>query len=179
MDMGTVFGLAGLVVALVSLVYVRTQAEASRVQAEATAEQARIARRIAALEVSLRLADRTFDVRREMMAQPEVIEAYWRANPELKEAHGRAGGIGAVMMIRRMLDSTQDIFLLRGEGIVTDPHWRNWIAALRPFMKMPEVQAIIDNAVQRSVFDEEFVGFLRAFDLPGTPPDPAPRERPV
>jgi hypothetical protein len=179
MDLGTVFGLVGLLVALMSLVYVRTQAEASRLQAEATAEQTRIARRIAALEVSLRLADRTFDVRREMMAEPAVIEAYWRANPQLEETHARAGGIGAVMMIRRMLDSTQDIYLLRKEGIVTDAHWRNWIAALRPFMKMPEVRAILDNAVERQVFDDEYVAFLRAFDAPGAPPDPAPRQRPV
>lgn len=59
MDTGTVFGLAGLVVALVSLVYVRTEAAASRMQAETSAEQTRITRRIAALQASI---DTTQDI---------------------------------------------------------------------------------------------------------------------
>src|SRR5512135_1548187 len=101
MDFGTLFGVAGFLVALVSLVYVRTQAAASNVQAEASAEQAGIARQLAELEINTRLADRTFDVRKEMLAQPAVIEAYLRANPQLAELVDRVGGIGALIMLRK------------------------------------------------------------------------------
>jgi hypothetical protein len=65
MNFGTLFGISGFVIALVSLVYVRTQAKASRTQAEAMLDQVRIARRPAVLEVNLTVADRAFEIRRE------------------------------------------------------------------------------------------------------------------
>jgi hypothetical protein len=100
-------------VALVSLVYVRTQAAASRMQAEASAEQTRITRRIAALEASLRLEDRTFELRREMGDHPALLGPYLRANPQLQQVIDRAGGFQTMVMIRRMIDTTQDIHVLR------------------------------------------------------------------
>lgn len=173
MDLGTLFGLAGFVVAMVSLVYVRTQAEASRTQAKATLEQVRIARRLAALEVSLTLADRAFDVRRALVEEPMVVDAFLRANPTLEETYARAGGLRAVVMLRKLLDNTHDIYLLRREGVASDAHWRNWTAALVPFTNMPELRVVFDNAVERGMFDGEFVDFLRAV-MQGAPiPDPA------
>jgi hypothetical protein len=109
---------------------VRTQAEASRTQAKATLEQVRIARRLAALEVSLTLADRAFDVRRALIEEPTVVDAFLRANPTLEETYARAGGLRAVVMLRKLLDNTHDIYLLRREGVASDAHWRNWTAAL-------------------------------------------------
>jgi hypothetical protein len=172
MDTGTVFGLAGLVVALVSLVYVRTQAAASRMQAEASAEQTRITRRIAALEASLRLEDRAFELRREMGDHPAFLEAYFRANPQLQQVIERAGGFQTAMMIRRMIDTTQDIHVLRREGVITDEHWRTWIAAFPPWTKMAEFQVVFDSAVARGIYDGAFVDFCRAVARGETPSDP-------
>jgi hypothetical protein len=123
-DTGTVFGLSGLLVAMVSLVYVRTQTAASRMQAEASAEQTRITRRIASLEASLRLEDRAFELRREMGDHPAFLEAYFRASSQLQQAIDRGGGFQTVTIIRHMIDTTQDIHLLRREGVVTDEFCR-------------------------------------------------------
>jgi len=173
MDLGTLFGLAGFVVAMLSLVYVRTQAEASRTQAEATLEQVRIARRLAALEVNLTLADRAFDVRRALVDEPGVVDAFLRANPALEELYGRAGGLRSVIMLRKFLDNTQDIYLLRRERIAADAHWRNWVGSIMPFANMPEMRVVFDNAVERGMYDRGFVEFLRAV-IQGAPiPDPA------
>lgn len=172
MDFGTLFGVAGFLVALVSLVYVRTQAAASKVQAEASAEQAGIARQLAELEINTRLADRTFDVRKEMLAQPAVIEAYLRANPQLAELVDRVGGIGALIMLRKMMDAMQDTYLMRKAGIVTDAHWRNYAAAYVPFARMPEFQVVFENAVARRIFDDDFVAFCRDVQRGDAPLDP-------
>jgi len=173
MDLGTLFGLAGFIVALLSLVYVRTQAEASRTQAEATLEQVGIARRLAALEVNLTLADRAFDVRRALADEPGVVDAFLRANPALEELYGRAGGLRSVIMLRKFLDNTQDIYLLRKERIAADAHWRNWVGSITPFANMPEMRVVFDNAVDRGMYDRGFVEFLRAV-MQGAPiPDPA------
>jgi len=174
MDLGTVFGLSGLVVALITLVYVRTQAAASRVQAEASAEQARTARRAAMLETSFRVADRAFDIRKALVADANVGVAFMRANPGLDEIYAQAGGLGSAMMLRRMLDTTQDVYLLRKEGIVLDQHWRNWISTFPSFARMPEVKALFGNAVQRGIYDAEFRNWLNAFFEGREPPDPAP-----
>ena len=176
MDLGPLFGIAGFVIALVSLVYVRTQAEASRTQAEATLEQVRIARRLAALEVNLTLADRAFDVRRALVEEPVVVQAFLRANPTLEDVYTRAGGLRAVIMLRKFLDNAHDIYLLRREGVAADAHWRNWIASTLPFTNMPELRVVFENAVERGMFDGGFVDFLRAV-MSGAPvPDPVPSD---
>ena len=174
MDLGTLFGVAGFVIALISLVYVRTQAEASRIQAEATLEQVRIARRLAALEVNLTLADRAFDVRRALVEEPTVVDAFLRANPPLEEVYARAGGLRAVIMLRKFLDNTYDIYLLRREGIAADAHWRNWTASILPFTNMPELRVVFDNAVERGMYDRGFVDFLHAAMRGEAVPDPTP-----
>jgi hypothetical protein len=173
MNFGTLFGISGFVIALVSLVYVRTQAKASRTQAEAMLDQVRIARRLAVLEVNLTVADRAFEMRRELIKEPGVLDAFLRANPMLEDVYARAGGIRAVAMLRVFLDNAQDIYLLRKEGIAADPHWRNWTASMVPFTNMPELRVVFENAVERGMFDGGFVDFLRAMMRGDSIPDPA------
>lgn len=172
MELGTVFGLAGLLVALVSLVYVRTQAAASRAQALASAQQAQIAQRVAALDLCMRLNERTLDIRRELLASPAVQQAYLRANPALAAVFADVGGLDVVITLRSMLDSLQDIFLLRKEGIVNDAYWRNYIGAFEAYARMPEMRRLFDNSVERSLFEPEFRDFCAAFFQQTTPADP-------
>lgn len=162
MDTGGLFGLIGLIVALASLVYVRTQAEASRAQAEASAEQARTAVRLSALEASMRLAERTFGVRAAMGRQSHVMESYSRANPEFMTMVEEIGGFDALLTYREFIDTTMNVYLLRKEGIVTDAHWRNWQAAVPLMARVTECQRVFDNAVARGIYDEEFSRFFRA-----------------
>jgi len=173
MNIGTLFGISGFVIALVSLVYVRTQAKASRTQADAMLDQVRIARHLAILEVNLTVADRAFEMRRELLKESAVLDAFLRANPLLEDVYARAGGIRAVAMLRVFLDNAQDIYLLRREGITADPHWRNWTATMVPFTNMPELRVVFENAVERGMFDGGFVDFLRAMMRGDPVPDPA------
>ncbi|HVN43200.1 MAG TPA: hypothetical protein VMT50_10480 [Steroidobacteraceae bacterium] len=174
LDLGTLFGVAGLVVALISLVYVRTQAAASRVQAEAAREQLELARRLAALDVSMRLSERTFDIRRDLLDSPVVQEQYYQGNPGLREIFEGAGGMGAVLTMRKMLDTFQEIYLLRQEGVVTDAHWRNWIAAFRPFTRMTAMRALFENAKSRGIYAGEFQTLVHDIFEGRDPQDPAP-----
>jgi len=174
LDLGTLFGLAGLVVALASLVYVRTQAAASRVQAEAAREQVELARRLAALEVSMRLSERTFEIRQDLLQSPTLLEEYYRSNPGLRNVFDGVGGLAPALMLRKMLDTFQDIYLLRREGVVTDVHWMNWIAAFRPFSRMPGMRVLFDNATSRGIYAGEFQALVRDILEERPPSDPAP-----
>ena len=173
-DLGTVFGLAGLGVALASLLYVRTQAEASRIQAQAAREQAGLAQRLASLEVSLRLSERTFEIRRDLMDNPVLMAEYYRKNPGIEKLSERVGGMAALMMMRKMLDTFQDIYLLRREGIVTDAHWANWIAAFRPFARIDGMQELFENATSRGIYAGDFQQYCRAIFADRPVDDPRP-----
>jgi hypothetical protein len=171
-DLGILFGLAGLIVALVSLVYVRTQATASRMQAEAARQQTEHARRLTALEISLRLSERTFEIRRDLLETPAVLEEYYRSNPGLRELFEGVGGMAAALMLRKMLDTFQHIYLLRQEGVVTDAHWANWEAAFRPFANIKGMRDLFDNAAARGIYDADFQRLVRGI-MDGKPiPDP-------
>lgn len=173
MDLGTIFGVGGLIVALISLVYVRTQTVASRAQAMTGAEQMRIAQRVAALDVSMRLADRTALIRREMLEMPQLQESYFRANPALHQAFEGVGGMGAVVALRSMLDAMQDIYQFRKEGIINDAHWLNYLGGFLPYTRMPELRLLFDNAVQRGIYVEDFQLFCIALFDGREPIDPA------
>jgi len=51
-----------------------------------------------------------------------VSPVYPRSSPACRQLSERVGAVGALMMIRRMLDTLEDGYRLRVGGILTDVH---------------------------------------------------------
>lgn len=165
MDWGVVFGLGGMTVGLLSLVYARTQALNARRQADA-------AHLASTLEVQRAMAERIYQVRMDLVRSPEATEMYLDANPGLRKVFADATSLESVVIVRNMLDGLQDMYFLRKAGIVGDHHWQNWVAAFGPVARIPLARRIFDNAVERNAIDAEFAAFVRPLLDGGTLVDP-------
>jgi hypothetical protein len=80
MDLGIIFGLSGMAVGAVSLVYAHTQALSGRRQADA-------AHRATTLEIQNAMMERVFDMRNQLLASPVMMKEYLDANPSLRELY--------------------------------------------------------------------------------------------
>ena len=154
MDWGVVFGLTGVAVAAISLVYARTQALHVRRQADA-------AHLASALEVQRAMADRIYQVRMDLARSPEAAELFLDANPSLRDVFAVGTSLETAIIIRNMFDGLQDMYFLRKRSIVEDHHWQNWVAAFGPISRMPLARKIYDNAVSRKALNAEFAAFVR------------------
>lgn len=165
MDWGVVFGLGGMTVGLLSLVYARTQALNARRQADAS-------HLASTLEVQRAMADRIYQVRMDLARSPEAAELYLDANPALREAFADGTSLESAVIIRNMLDGLQDMYFLRKQSIVGDHHWQNWVAALGPVARISLARKIFDNAVEREAIDPEFAAFVQPLFEGGALLDP-------
>ena len=164
-DWGIIFGLAGLAVALLSLVYARTQALHAQTQADA-------AQLATTLELQRAMADRIYRTSMDLVSKPSIMNLYLEANPSIKEVYPDAATFESTMVVRNLIEGLQDMYFLRKTSIVGDHHWRTWMGAFAPVARMPITRKIYDNAVAREMIDPEFAVFLRPiFDgLPLTDP---------
>ncbi|HEY1654868.1 MAG TPA: hypothetical protein VGF86_07140 [Candidatus Tumulicola sp.] len=153
MDLGIVFGVTGMTVGLLSLVYARTQAVHARRQADA-------AQLATALELQRAMAERIYQARMDLVTNSEVAKEYIEANPHLHEIYGNNGTLTGVAIIRNAIDGLQDIYFLRKQGIVQDHQWANWTSSFVPIARMPLTRSIFDNAVARGALDVQFAAFL-------------------
>ena len=149
-----VFGLSGMAIGLVSLVYARTQAVNARRQADA-------AHRAATLEIQNAMVQRINDVRGQLVNSPVILKEYLDANPALREFYHDPEYLKSMMVIRNAIDGLQDIYFLRKRSLVDDHHWRSWLSAFVPIARMPLTRTIFDNAVSRQALEPEFEAFLR------------------
>ena len=154
MDWGVTFGLGGMAVGLLSLVYARTQAVNARRQADA-------AHLASTLEVQRAMADRIYQARMDLARNPEASELFLDANPALRAVFADGTSLESAIIVRNLLDGLQDMYFLRKRAIVNDHHWQNWVAALGPVVRIPLARKIFDNAVERNAIDAEFAAFVR------------------
>lgn len=167
MDLGVVFGLSGMAVGVVSLVYARTQALHVKRQADA-------ANRAATMEIESAMMQRLYDLRSQLVNSPVAMKEYLDANPALREIYHDPEYLKSTMFVRNGIDGLQDIYFLRKRSLVDDHHWRNWTTAFVALPRMPLTRAVFENAVARQALEPEFVEFFRHL-LDGRPaPDPAP-----
>jgi hypothetical protein len=171
MDWGVVFGLGGMAVGFLSLVYARTQALNARRQADA-------AHLASTLEVQRAMADRIYRARMDLARSPEAAGLYLDANPALQAVFTDGTSLESAIVVRNLLDGLQDMYFLRKRSIVDDHHWQNWVAALGPVARMPLAQKIFDNAVERNAIDAEFATFVRPLFEGGSLLDPRDRAGP-
>jgi hypothetical protein len=153
-DWGVVFGLTGVAVGAISLVYARTQALHARRQADA-------AHLASTLEVQRAMADRIYQVRMDLARNPQAAELFLDANPSLREVFAEGTSLETAIIVRNLFDGLQDMYFLRKRSIVEDHHWENWVAAFGPISRMPLARRIYENAVSRNALDPEFAAFVR------------------
>lgn len=163
MDLGLIFGLLGFVTALASALY-------SRVQAAET-------RRQAAVQLNSAMGEQMLKARMGLVRQPILAREYLTANPDMAKVYPDAESLAAVVELRNVIDSFQDVWCLRREAIATDHQWREWCAALIPIARMPRFQAIFANAVERKSFDPDFAREAAALLEGRFPRDPLGRVR--
>ncbi|MGA8576134.1 MAG: hypothetical protein WB609_10720 [Candidatus Cybelea sp.] len=117
MDWGIVFGVTGMTIGLLSLVYARTLAAHAQRQADA-------AQLATALELQRAMAERIYQARMDLVTNPEVAKEYAESNPHLRELYGDRGTLAGVAIVRNAIDGLQDMYFLRKQGIVQDHQWR-------------------------------------------------------
>jgi hypothetical protein len=168
MDLGVVFGLSGMAVGFVSLVYARTQALNVQRQADA-------AHRAATMEIQNAMVQRLYDIRAQLVNSPAALKEYFDANPAMHDLYHDADYLRSTIFVRNGIDGFQDIYFLRKRSLVDDHHWRSWTTAFVPIARMPLTRAVFDNAVSRQALEPEFEAVFRTM-LDGEPvSDPAPQ----
>lgn len=167
-DYGVVFGVSGLLAALVSILYSHAQVGAARRQAEAEW-------RLARLEIGNAFFDRVRHARTRIVATPVVARQYVEANPQIGEVASALGGLEGLAVLRDFLDATQEVFFLRRAGFIEDYDWRVWVTSAIPISRMPALQLVFANASERGALEPDFVAFFRPLVSGGVPDDPLRR----
>lgn len=154
-DWGVVFGLTGVAVGSLSLIYARTQAIHARRQADA-------ANLATTLQLQREMSDRIFQHRMALIRDPLIAKIYYRNIPNLPEVTREDGQtLESLVTIRNALDGLQDMYFLRKRGIVEKYHWRHWTAAFSVVAQAPVARLVYDNGIEHDVWEPEFVAFLR------------------
>lgn len=167
MDLGIVFGLSGICVGIVSLVYTRSQALHVKRQADA-------AHRAVTMEIQNAMVQRIYDMRAQLANSPVALKEYLSVNPTMGELYHDPEYLKSMMFVRNGIDGLQDIYFLRKRSLVDNHHWRNWVSAFVPVARMPIARAIFENAVARQALDPEFEAFFRRLLDEQPVNDPAP-----
>jgi hypothetical protein len=165
-DWGVVFGLAGVAVGSLSLIYARTQAIHARRQADA-------AHLATTLQLQREMSDRIFQHRAALIRDPSVAKAYYEAVPHFAKLLDEGTvGIEGITLTRNAIDGLQDVYFLRKRGIVEEYHWRAWATAFAVLARTPVMRIVYDAAVARDALDPEFAAYFAPL-LDGHPlPDP-------
>ena len=74
------------------------------------------------------------------------------------------------------MDTMQDVYFLRKDGIVTDQYWHVWTKTFfRSYAKMPTFLAVFEFAAEEELLHPEFVAFFRPLIEGEALSDPATR----
>lgn len=141
MDLGVVFGLSGMGVGIISLVYARTQALHVKRQADA-------AHRASTMEIQNAMVQRIYEIRTQLANSPVALKEYLSANPAMGELYHDPEYLKSMIFIRNGIDGLQDIYFLRKQSLVDNHHWLNWVTAFVPIARMPTARAIFENALR-------------------------------
>ncbi len=91
------------------------------------------------------------------------------SRPEIKNVVDSVGGGDVYGFFRDVIDTFEDIFVLRRSRIVTDEHWRVWTGSqMAVYAGLPRFQSVFKLAKQEGFLDPEFVRFFEPL-LEGRP----------
>jgi len=156
-DFGAVMGALGLTAGIISLVYTRIQVRAERTQAEE-------ATRASILQSNTEMHDRSREIRRRALANPEVREEFLSFAisrlPSLSNLLKAEGGIERFLVYRDAMDAAQDAFFLRRRGVMTDEHWYVWTKVhMAIWSKYPGFQKTFRAAAEDGLVHPDFASF--------------------
>jgi len=167
--LGVALGAAGLLTSGFSLVYFRMQADAARRQADEARRQTEGATRLAMMESNLHMYARFRETRNNFLEYPN-LEREWRStHPAFNEMFDACGGLDNFIAVRDAMDTMQDVYFLRKDGVVTDHYWHVWTRTFfRFYSKMPTFLRVFEFAAKEGLLHPEFVAFYRPI-LAGQP----------
>src|SRR6267378_1336003 len=153
-DYGIVLGLLGVASGVASLIYSRSQVVAARRQAEE-------ATRATLLESNREISVRLQQIRSRFFKTPGIDEELQKSRPEIKRVVDSVGGGEVYYFLRDVIDTFEDIFVLRRSRIVTDEHWRVWTGSqMAIYATLPRFQSVFKLAKEEGFLDPDFVSFF-------------------
>ena len=179
-DAGILTGAAGAVLAMISLIYARSQAHAQRRQVEEMQRQTDELRKAQHFETSHALMKDAIAARQAWVAH---FRQEW-APPTLKTPLERPlelldGDWEVLFRVRTYVEQLQEMFFARKADLVADDHWRAMHWLVRGFFG-PEIDRIIfDSFVEMGWVTPEFANFGREFAASGIWKDPLGRLEPI
>jgi hypothetical protein len=175
-DPGIVTGVAGAVLAMISLVYARSQVHAQRRQVEEMQRQTDQLQRAQHFETSHTLMKDAIAARQSWVSYfrkewaPASIQAALEKPLELLD-----GNWEVMFRVRTYVEQLQEMFFARKADLVADDHWRAMHWLMRGFFG-PEVDRIIfESFVEMGWLTPEFAKFGRDFAASGIWKDPLGR----
>ena len=116
-------------------------------------------------EISVRLQQ----IRSRFFKVPGIDDELKNSRPEIQEVVDSVGGGDVYGFFRDVIDTFEDIFVLRRSRIVTDEHWRVWTGSqMAVYAGLPRFQSVFKLAKQEGFLDPEFVKFFEPL-LEGRP----------
>ncbi len=165
MDLGLVFGFLGFVTAVLSAIYSRSQALEARRQAEA-------AHAGTTVELSRALNEQMLQSRATLIANDSLVSEYLESNPTIAKMCPDPAALRSFMAVRGVIDTLQEMYFLRKNGVATSHQWRHWTTPLVPLARMRTFRLAFENAERGGAIDPEFAAWSRPLLEGQVPPDP-------
>jgi hypothetical protein len=175
--LGVVLGGASLIATVACAFYFRSQARAAHLQAEEARRQSESADRVALMESNLQMYARFRDTRNQFLHFDNLQREWRETQPRFAEMFDACGGLDSFIAVREAMDTMQDVYFLRRDGVVTDQYWHVWTRTFfRFYAKMPTFLKVFEFAADEGLLHPDFVTFFRQAigDKPLT--DPATAE---
>lgn len=171
---GVVLGAASLVASAACVVYFRSQARAAHRQAEEASRQSENADRLALMQSNLEMYARFRDTRNQFLHFDNLQREWRETQPRFAEMFDACGGLDNFIAVREAMDTIQDVYFLRRDGVVTDQYWHVWSKTFfRFYSKMPTFLKVFDFAADEGLLHPDFVSFFRSAITDGLVADPA------
>ena len=137
-----------------SLIYSRSQVVAARRQAEE-------ATRATLLESNREISERLQQICSRFWNIPGMGDELQHSRPQMKKVVDSVGGGDVYYFLRDVIDTFEDIFVLRRSRIVTDEHWRVWTESqMAIYATLPRFQSVFKLAKQEGFLDPDFCSFF-------------------
>jgi hypothetical protein len=180
MDVGILTGIAGAILATISLIYARSQVHAQRLQVEEMQRQTDQLRRAQHFETSHTLMKDAIEARQ---AWATHFKSEWAPpiiRPSLERCLKLLDGRWEVLFrVRTYVEQLQEMFFARKADLVADDHWRAMHWLIRGFFG-PEIDRdIFETFTEMNWVTPEFAEFGREFMASGIWKDPLGRLEPV
>ena len=160
--LGVVLGGASLVASAASAIYFRSQARAAHRQAEEARHQSESADRVALMQSNLQMYARFRETRNQFLHFDNLMHEWRETQPRFAEMFDACGGLDKFIAVREAMDTMQDVFFLRRDGVVTDQYWHVWTNTFfRFYAKMPTFVKVFEFAADEGLLHPDFVSFFR------------------